>query len=269
MNTFTHTVLSKVDKPVCRLGLSATYRPGKKIVHRALDAGINVFFGYGFDTNLTKVMRDVLRKDREKYVVITGAYNLLVGHFNLERTLEKRLRQFGTDYIDAFLYLGVMKEKQFPERIRERFYRMKESGKVRAIGLSCHDRGFAGRLCAEGAIDVLMMRYNAAHPGAERDIFPHIQSHQPGIVSYTATRWGFLLRRPKSWPKNGRIPTAPECYRFVLSNPNVQVCLTAPRNAIEFEQNLTALEAGPLHEEDMTFMREFGKVVHHSKKWFM
>jgi len=269
MNLFTHGTLNRVNKPVCRLGLSATYRPGKKLIYRALDAGINVFFGYGFDTNLTRVMRDVLRRDREKYVVVTGAYNLLVGHPGIERTLEKRLRQFGTEYIDAFLFLGVTKEKHFPERTREEFYRLRETGKVRAVGMSCHDRRFAGQLCAEGALDVLMMRYNAAHPGAEQDIFPHLQTHQPGIIGYTATRWGYLLRRPKGWPKDGRIPTAPECYRFVLSNSKVQVCLTAPRNANEFEQNLTALEAGPLDESDLAFMREFGEAVHQTKKWFM
>ena len=53
-----------------------------------------------------------------------------------------------------------------------------------------------------------MIRYNAAHRGAEQDIFPHLAAHDPGVVSYTATRWSYLLRRPKGWPKDGRVPTA-------------------------------------------------------------
>jgi hypothetical protein len=28
------------------------------------------------------------------------------------------------------------------------------------------------------------------------------------------TRWTALLRRPRGWPKNERVPTAGECYRF-------------------------------------------------------
>jgi aryl-alcohol dehydrogenase-like predicted oxidoreductase len=59
------------------------------------------------------------------------------------------------------------------------------------------------------------------------------------------------------------------CYRFVLSNPNVDVCLTSPTNLKQLEENISSLRLGPLSEEDMEFMRKFGDVVHHTKKWFM
>jgi predicted aldo/keto reductase-like oxidoreductase len=58
------------------------------------------------------------------------------------------------------------------------------------------------------------------------------------------------------------------CYRFVLSNPQVDICLNAPSNAKQFGENLKSLERGPLTEEEMSFMREFGDAVHHTKKWF-
>lgn len=268
-NDFTHTILGNTGLRVCRLGLSATYRPGKKAIYKALDEGINCFFGYGFDTQMTAVLRDILKKNREDYVVITGAYNLLIGHLDLRRTLEKRLLKLRTDYIDVFLYLGVMKPKHLTDRVREQFYRFRDEGKVKAVGTSCHDRKFAGRLAADGVLDTLMIRYNAAHRGAEEDVFPHLKEHNPGLISYTATRWGYLLRRPRNWPKEARIPTAGMCYRFVLSNPNVHVCLTAPRNENELNQNIAALRQGPLSEKEMDFMRRFGDAVHHTKKWFM
>ena len=66
-------------------------------------------------------------------------------------------------------------------------------------------------------IDAFMIRYNAAHRGAEKDIFPYLDKHNPAVISYTATRWRFLLKKPKTW-KQERIPTAGMCYRFVLSN---------------------------------------------------
>lgn len=161
-----------------------------------------------------------------------------------------------------------MKPAQFPEPLREELLRLKEDGRVRAIAMSCHDRKFAGELAEQGALDVLMIRHNAAHPGAEQDIFPHLERHKPGIVSYTATRWGFLLRRPKGWPKDGRIPTAAMCYRFVLSNPHVDVCMTAPSNGKQLEENLAAIRQGLLSDEEMRFMREFGEAVHRAQKWF-
>jgi len=137
------------------------------------------------------------------------------------------------------------------------------------VGLSTHNRKFAGKLAAEGAVDVLMVRYNAAHRGAEQEIFPFLKEHSPGVVSYTATRWSYLLRRPRGWPKDGRIPDAGMCYRFVLSNPNVHICMTAPSNAKQLVENLHALRQGPLCQEEMEFMRRFGDAVHHTKKWFM
>ncbi len=269
MNDFTHAMLGCTGFRVCRLGLSASYRPGKQTIFRAAEAGVNFFFGFGIDSQMIGAMRDLLKRERERYVVATGAYNLIIGYPNLRRTLEKRLRQFGTEYIDLFLFLGVMKEKELPTRVVEGLQRLRDEGKVCAIGISTHDRKLAGKLAAEGVLDTLMVRYNAAHRGAEQDIFPHVRKHETGIVGYTATRWTYLLRRPRAWPKEGPVPTPGQCYRFVLSNPDVDVCLTSPKNLKEFEENFRSLEAGPLSNEEMSFMKEFGDSVHHTKKWFM
>jgi len=272
---FTHTMLGRTGIKVHRLGLSATYRPGKQTIYKAIDAGVNFFFCFSIDTQMIHVLRDVFKSRREELVVATGAYNLLGsynlvwGHPSLRRTLEKRLRQLRTDYIDVFLFLGVTKEKHFTEHVKEELYRFREEGKVRSTGISTHNRKFAGTLAAQGVVDTLMIRYNAAHRGAEQDIFPYLNEHNPGVMGYTATRWSYLIRRPRKWPKEGRIPTPGMCYRFVLSNPHVHVCLTAPRKMKELEENLTCLRDGPLSEEEMEFMRKFGDVVHHTRKWFM
>jgi aryl-alcohol dehydrogenase-like predicted oxidoreductase len=270
MNDFSQTVeLGSTDLRVSRLGLSTSYRPGVRAVHHAIDAGINYFFGYGFDTQLSKGLRGPFKENREKYVLATGAYNLLIGYPNLRRTLEKRLRQFRTDYIDVFLFLGVTDPKQFPQKVIDEMARFREEGKVRAIGLSCHDRKFVGKLASEGSLNVMMMRYNAAHRGAEKDIFPYLAVHRPGVVSYTATRWTALIRKTKGWPKNARIPDAGLCYRFVLSNPNVHVCLTAPLNEAQLAKNLEVLRQGPLNEEEMQFMKQYGDAVYNRHQWFM
>ena len=269
MNDFLHTTLGTTGMPVHRLGLSATYWPGKKTIHRAIDEGLNYFFCFGIDKQMLSVMHDVLKTDREKIVVATGAYNLLIGHPNLRRTLEKRLRQLKTDYIDVFLFLGVTKAKHFPEAAREELYRFKEEGKIRAVGMSTHDRKFAGTLAEEGALDVMMIRYNAAHRGAEQDIFPYLEKHNPGIISFTATRWRELIHPPKRYPKEAALPTAGMTYRFVLSNPHVHVCMTAPSNLRHFEENLAEIKKGPLSDEEMEFMKKFGDVVYQRKKWFM
>lgn len=269
MESFLHGHLGKLPAPVFRLGLSASYRPGKDTVLRAAGWGVNTFFFYGFDSHMTGALRELLKRGRERYVVVTGAYNFIWWRQDFRRTLEKRLRQLGTDYLDAFLFLGVMKPEQFPAGLCEKLQSLREDGRVKAVGISVHDRKFAGRLAAEGALDVLMVRYNAAHRGAERDVFPYVDEPGTGVISYTATRWRALLRRPKGWPRDGRVPDAGLCYRFALSHPAVDVCLTAPSDVRQLEANLKALEKGPLDEDEMRFLREFGDAVYRERKYFM
>ncbi|HNS96321.1 MAG TPA: aldo/keto reductase [Polyangiaceae bacterium] len=148
-----------------------------------------MFFAYGIDGQMLDALREAFVSQRERIVLVTGAYNLIWTHTNVRKTLEARLRKLRTDYLDVMLFLGVMDEQQFPAHVREELVRLRDEGKVRRIGLSTHDRKLAGRLASEGQFDTLMIRYNAAHRGAEIDIFPHLSAHDPAIISYTATRW--------------------------------------------------------------------------------
>jgi hypothetical protein len=105
-----------------------------------------------------------------------------------------------------------------------------------------------------------MIRYNAAHPGAERDVFPRLARRRPAIVAYTATSWRKLLRAPRGWA--GRAMTAGECYRWVLSSPHVDVVLCGPRTVEEWRADLAAVREGPLPEPELAWMRELGRAVH-------
>ena len=138
--------------------------------------------------------------------------------------------------------------------------RLRESGKVRAIGVSIHDRPRAGRLAADSPLDLLMVRYNAAHPGAEREIFPSLARRRPAVVAYTATSWRKLLRPPRG--RSGPFMTAGDCYRFCLSSPHVDLVLTAPGSAERMRANDAALEKGPLAAAEESWMRDFGRAVH-------
>jgi len=77
------------------------------------------------------------------------------------------------------------------------------------------------------------------------------------------------MRRPRGWPSDARIPNAGMCYRFVLSDPHVHVCLTAPTRVEQLEENLAALASGPLDEDELAFMRSFGDRVCDERHWFM
>ena len=266
---FEHGVLGRTGIPVHRLGLAATYRPGERTVERALDEGITYCFCFGVDGQMIRVLRRLPAGRRDRIAIATGAYNYVLWRQDLRKTLEKRLRQLHTDYIDVFHFLGVVKPKDITPRVRDQLALLRCDPRVRAVSISCHDRKLAGQLAADGALDCLMIRYNAAHRGAEMDIFPRLAAHDPGVVSYTATRWGYLLRRTKGWAKDQPVPTAGQCYRFVLTNPYVDVCLTSPRSERQLAQNLEAVREGPLPEDELAFMRTYGDAVHKNAGWFM
>lgn len=266
---FLATRLGALTPPVFRLGIAATYRPGDRTIRRALDEGVNYLFCFGSDTQMSGVVRGLGSSRREKLLIATGGYNWLIWHPPLKKSLENALRRLRTDYIDVFHYLGILKPGHFPPRVQDELAELRADGRVRAIAVSCHDRKFAGQLARSGTVDVLMVRYNAAHPGAETEIFPHLAVRGTGVVSYTATRWRRLLVRPRGWPKNEPVASPGQCYRFVLSNPNVNVVLTAPSNENQFVDNLREVRRGPLPDDEMSFMRRFGAQVHQRSGWFM
>ncbi len=261
---FLFTTLGRTGQGVFRLGLSGRYRPGGAALRAGIEAGMNYLFWFYWDVQMVRVLREVLPAHREKFVVATGVGNF--GNWVVRRGLESCLRRLHTDYIDVF-HIFRVGAGRFTPRTLELLRRFQEEGKIKHIAISTHDRRYAGELLRQSVLDVLMMRYSAAHRGAEQEIFPHLPLSQPGVVSYTATRWGKLLKRPRRWPASERTPTAGDCYRFVLSNPNVHLCLTAPRSDRELEENLSAVARGPLAPEEMTFMRRFGDVVH-EQSWY-
>jgi len=257
---FGHRTLPSLGKRVHRMGFALNFGLGPAEFDLGLERGMNYLYWTWMRTGaLLPGMQAALRKDRARYVVATGP---TLGFFagNVRRGCERVLRSLRTEYIDYFQlnWLGVT--SAYTPATVDALLALKAEGKIRAIGASIHDRPRAGRLAADSALDMLMIRYNAAHPGAERDIFPSFTKRRPELVAYTATAWRKLLKRPSGW--EGNVPTAPDCYRFCLSNPNVDVVLMGAANRAQLEENLTAMERGPLSPEEDTFMREFGAKAH-------
>jgi aryl-alcohol dehydrogenase-like predicted oxidoreductase len=144
----------------------------------------------------------------------------------------------------------------------ERAQRLREKGMFRHLAISGHRRPSFLSFAADPRFSVLHIRYNAAHTGAESEVFPHLpREGRPGIVAYTATRWGSLLH-PKRMPPGQPPLRARDAYRFVLSNPDFNVCICGPKNAAEMDEALEALDAGPLAPEEAERIRAVGRHVH-------
>jgi aryl-alcohol dehydrogenase-like predicted oxidoreductase len=247
-------------KRIHRLGLATNYGIDADGVRRAMDRGMNVFLWTSRGKKgLAAPLREAVGGKRDDVVVIGFAAMGLFG-WSVRRAADSLLKELGTDHLDVLLlgWLGV--GSAWTTATETALRTLRESGKIKAYGTSIHDRVRAGKLAAQRAVDLLMIRYNAAHPGAERDIFPHVKQQSPSVLAYTATSWRRLLKSPRKW--EGAPMTAGDCYRFQLSSPHVDFAVTGPATRAQLDDNLDALDKGPLTaDEDKTF-RAFGQAVH-------
>lgn len=250
--------LGRTGLEVSRLGVGSTYGVSERACRTAFDAGINYFFWGSVRTpEMGAAIRDIARHDRDQLVVVLECYARRP--WFVRRSVNKGLRQLGLDYADVLL-LGW--HEQVPdERSLEEVERLRSENRFRFLGISSHQRPLFRRFLQDGRYDVFHVRYNAAHPGAEQDIFPHLPADGPGIVSFTNTRWGDLLKA-RNMPPGQEPPTAPACYRFVLSNPHVHVAISGPKNDREMDEALSVLKQGPMDDEELARMRAIGRHVH-------
>ena len=235
MKDFLYSHIPVVNKMAFRLGLSSHFGIPTKDIEAALKDRMNYIYWTPNVKNATPVVKEVLKQDREKYILATGP-TFAYWSRSIRKYTEKTLLNLKIDYIDILQihWLGIM--ASWNNKMSDTFQKLKDEGKIKAIGISIHNRERAGLLAKESNIDSFMIRYNAAHPGAEQDIFPHIDKTKHNVTAYTATRWRKLLKRPKGW--DGDVMTAGDCYRFCLSNDNVNVVLTGPKNRQQYMRTL-------------------------------
>jgi aryl-alcohol dehydrogenase-like predicted oxidoreductase len=266
--SFERTLLGRTGREVGRLGISAGYGVPGEALERAFERGVNyIYWGSGRTDAFGAALRR-LRPQRDRFVLVIQSYQRIA--WLLCWSLERALRALNLDHADILL-LGMW-NKPVPPRILDAARRLKERGLARFLALSTHKRTLVPLLAAGRDFDVVHFRYNAAHSGAEKDIFPRLPpADRPGLVSFTATSWGTLLGKASlplrlikgahPLPKNEPTPTATDCYRYVLTRPEVDVCMTGPADAAQMDQALEALRLGPMSEDELAWMRRVGRAV--------
>lgn len=266
-DSFRTSVLGKTGLSVGRLGLAASYGAPPEALEYGFENGCNYFYtGSGrHRSGMKKAIKSLVSQGhRDKMVIAVQTYARfgLATEFFYHRTL----KGLGIDYADI-LMLGWHNSRPF-DLLLNFAAKMKEKGLCRFVGLSGHNRSLFADLSGNDLFDVFHIRYNAAHRGAQTQCFPLLDKPGgPGIVSYTATRWGHLLDA-RHTPK-GQMPLkASDCYRFVLSNPSVNICMCGPKNMHEMKGALHSFELGPLSKEEKERITAIGEHVHQNAGGF-
>ena len=185
--------LPHTDLEVGRVGLGSSFGLDASDLEYAFDHGINYFYwgslrrpGFG------EGIRRLARRRRDEIVVALQTYLRWPGTV-VTQSIEGGLWWLGLDYADV-LILGWHNQRP-PQATIDAALELKARGRVRYLLLSSHNRPFFPEMARENLFDLFMVRYNAANRGAEDDVFPKLPKgrRRPGIVAYTATRWGTLL----------------------------------------------------------------------------
>ena len=261
------TILGKTGLQVSRLGIASSFGAPTEAYEEAFERGCNYFtwgtFIKGTSAKLAPAIKNICANGKRQdlvLAVLSYAHQARLTEYFIRR----HLKALGLNYIDV-LILGYF-NKRPSQRLIDGALKMKEKGMIRFLGLTSHKRSVFAELAKENIFDLLHVRYNAAHRGAEQDVFPHIKGEdKPGIVTFTATRWGKLLNA-KKMPAGVNPPTAVDCYRFVLSHKSVDVCMMGAKTLDQMRENLQVLNREPMSAEELKRMQTIGDFIYSGKK---
>jgi aryl-alcohol dehydrogenase-like predicted oxidoreductase len=192
--------------------------------------------------------------------------------------VEKSLRNIGTDTLDLIQYHTWEDKWLDDERTLRTIEKLRESGKVRAVGISMNRwQPWNGiRAVNAGIVDAVQVIYNIFDQNPEDELFPACRANDVGVIARVPFDEGSLtgtLTLESTWPKedwrstyfvpeNLRLsvehadalkPLVPRdssmpdmALRFILNNPDVSTIIPGMRKMRNVEANIAASDKGPL-----------------------
>ena len=217
----------------------------------------------------------------------------------LVQSVEKSLRQLHTDYLDILHFHGLRVEQY--DEVMQRFApvvaRLKEQGKVRAVGLSeryiadaAHDAVTLGLQRDPQFWDVLMLKYGILNQVAADKALPLALKHNVGVMNMAAVRYklsiaqklretvadwkarGLIARDslsdedPLDWLLSEKVSSiAAAAYKFAADHPAVSTVITGTMSLGHLEENAEALEDPTLPEAHKARLRKlFGHIAEYA-----
>jgi len=168
-------------------------------IYRALDLGINFLDTAEGDGggHSEQIIGKALKGRREEVVIATKVSHNHLQPDSLREALERSLRDLQTDYVD--LYQIHWPTRKTPVEVPlEEMTKVKEEGKIRAVGVSNFDVPLLERCVATTQLDSLQPPFSLVWREIDEGIRPFCMEHGVSIMAYSPMAQGLILGKYKS-----------------------------------------------------------------------
>lgn len=250
------------------------------LIRKAFDLGITLFDGAGAVGGVDEILGEAVQPFRHLAVLsskvhigpdpvffrgnslpnraamrIASALDYVCSGDVLRRRVENCLKSLGTAHIDI-LHLHAVSPGQYPavaRRLAPTLMRLKEEGKIRAIGITEAFLRDPGHVMLQAALDgsfadTVMAGFNLFANGAAKTVFPSATRQDVGVIAMSALR-GVARHEREIGPllaEHGIPDLAHLAYRYCRHHAGVDVVLTGTGDIAHLRRNVDAALSPPL-----------------------
>ncbi len=215
--------------------IRASVPKAEKIVHRALDLGINyIDTARAYGNSEAKIGRVMRRRRDECFLATKTAAGTKKKALE---DLETSLKELQTDYVDLWQMHDVSTRARFDQVMKrggvlEAARRARREGKCKYIGVTGHNIPLLMELIATDYFDTVLCVYNLAIDDTADELMPLADEHDVGVIVMKPLSGGIFFRLTK-----GRTKITPEAaWNYVLMNERIDVALAGARWIKDIEQ---------------------------------
>jgi aryl-alcohol dehydrogenase-like predicted oxidoreductase len=233
-----------------------------EVVRAAHEEGANLFDSSPMYGEAERVLGDALRRfGRDRAIVATKVWTS--NDREAERQIERSLGYFG-----GRVELYQVHNLVAVERRLNTLHRLKQEGKVRAVGATHYSRAAFGDLASvmrSGRVEFVQVPYNAAETAAAEELLPLAQELGLGVISMVPLGSGRLVRRAPSQRdleplrEFGVETWAQALLKFVLSDRRVSSAIPATSSPERMRENARAGEPPWFGEEERRYVAELAR----------
>jgi aryl-alcohol dehydrogenase-like predicted oxidoreductase len=233
-----------------------------EVVRAALEEDANLFDSSPMYGEAERVLGDALRKfGRDRAIVATKVWTS--NDREAERQIERSLGYFG-----GRVELYQVHNLVVVERRLNTLRRLKQEGRVRAVGATHYSRAAFGDLASvmrSGRVEFVQVPYNATETAAAEELLPLAQELGLGVISMVPLGSGRLVSRApsqrdlESLREFGVDTWAQALLKFVLSDRRVSSAIPATSSPERMRENARAGEPPWFGEEERRYVAELAR----------